>query len=145
MLARGKGQLAIVSSLGSWRGLPSAAAYTASKAAANAYCEALNAETRRRGVAVSCICPGFVDTPMIDLAKKRTMFVWDAGRAARRIADGLEKRRRWIVFPLATRLGMIAVRLVPAPLFEWIAEKVILKPLLRPRARERPPADAAHR
>src|SRR4051794_15015761 len=59
MLARGAGQVVAVSSLASYKGLPSAAAYCASKAGLNAYMESLRIQLYGRGVSFTTICPGF--------------------------------------------------------------------------------------
>jgi short-subunit dehydrogenase len=142
MLERGRGQVAIVSSLSSYRGLPTAAAYSSSKACVNAYCEALSGEVRRRDVTVSIICPGFVDTPMLGPVRKQAFAIWDADRAARYIADGLEKRRRWIAFPKRTRLGMMILRWLPAPVFEFFAGWQLVRPIER-RAQKRAQKDDA--
>jgi short-subunit dehydrogenase len=64
MTARGRGQIAIVSSLASFHAFPGSAAYCASKAAVRFWGEALRAELAPKRVEVSVICPGFITTPM---------------------------------------------------------------------------------
>jgi NAD(P)-dependent dehydrogenase (short-subunit alcohol dehydrogenase family) len=53
-----------IASVAGFRGLPGAAAYSASKAAAIRYLESLRVELHGSGVRVVTICPGFIDTPM---------------------------------------------------------------------------------
>ena len=60
----GRGQIAIMSSLAGFRGLPSAPTYGASKAAVRSWGEGLRGHLARHGVKVSVICPGFVESPM---------------------------------------------------------------------------------
>jgi short-subunit dehydrogenase len=85
MLKRGSGQIAAVSSLAAYKGLPSSAAYCASKAAVNAYMESLRIQLRGKGVAFTTICPGFIKTPMTE--KNDGMFLaMSAEKAARKIA-----------------------------------------------------------
>jgi NADP-dependent 3-hydroxy acid dehydrogenase YdfG len=55
MAARGRGQIAIVSSLAGFRGLPGAPAYCASKAAVRVWGEALRADWGPRGVRVNIL------------------------------------------------------------------------------------------
>src|SRR6516165_2903285 len=69
MLRRGKGHLAAVSSLASYKGLPGESGYCASKAAVNVYMEGLRIQLRSRGIAVTTICPGFIQTPMTAVNK----------------------------------------------------------------------------
>ncbi|MGZ4618748.1 MAG: SDR family NAD(P)-dependent oxidoreductase [Frankiaceae bacterium] len=62
MLARRSGAIVAVASIAGAVGVPGETAYSASKAAVRAFCEALRAEVRPAGVTVSCVLPGPVDT-----------------------------------------------------------------------------------
>ena len=108
MLARGRGQLALMSSLAGFRGMPSAPAYCASKAAVRSYGEGLRGRLLDHGIAVSVICPGFVRTPLTKASPFPTPLIMAPERAAHIIRRGLERRRARIAFPLpmylATRL-----------------------------------------
>ena len=64
MLARGRGHLVAISSMASYRGLPSLAGYCASKAGVNALMEALRVQVRPRGIWTTTVCPGWIRTPM---------------------------------------------------------------------------------
>ena len=64
MLDRGRGHLLAISSLAAFKGLPGESAYCASKAAVNAYMEGLRIALRTKGIVVTTVCPGFVQTPM---------------------------------------------------------------------------------
>jgi NADP-dependent 3-hydroxy acid dehydrogenase YdfG len=63
MLERRGGTLVGIASVSGFRGLPGAAAYSASKAAAISYLESLRVELRGSGVSVVTICPGYVVSP----------------------------------------------------------------------------------
>mmetsp|Transcript_20362 Transcript_20362/g.20128 ORF Transcript_20362/g.20128 Transcript_20362/m.20128 type:complete len:152 (-) Transcript_20362:42-497(-) len=71
MCKRRSGHLVIISSMGSY--LPTAASpeYHASKACVRVYGESLRVLLRGTGVDVTVICPGFVKTPMTDIAAMR--------------------------------------------------------------------------
>lgn len=60
--ARGGGWIVNISSLASKHPFPDAAAYCASKAALNAFSEALMQEVRYDGIRVACVMPGSVGT-----------------------------------------------------------------------------------
>jgi len=100
MCARRHGQIAIMSSLASFRGLPGAPAYSASKAAVRSYGEALRGSLHRHNVRVTVICPGFVRTPLTDVNRFPMPLLMEAGHAARLIRRGLARDRARIAFPL---------------------------------------------
>ena len=65
MLDRGTGEVVVFASLAGWMPTPSLGAYSATKHALVAFCEVLSHELRDTGLAVACVCPPLVDTPMI--------------------------------------------------------------------------------
>ncbi len=99
MRARRRGQIAIVSSLAGYRGLPGAPAYSASKAAVKAWGEGLRGALRDEGIKVSVICPGFVTTRMTAHNTFPMPFLMSAERAAAIIRRGLARNRGLIAFP----------------------------------------------
>jgi len=110
MRERGRGQLAVVSSLAAFRGFPGAPAYCASKAAARVWGESLRGHLASEGIGVSVVCPGFVETPMTAVNAFPMPFLMDADRAARRIRRGLAKDKPRISFPrpLAAAVWLLA-------------------------------------
>lgn len=127
MRARRRGQLALMSSLAGFRGLPGAPAYSASKAAVRAYADALRGRLRREGVAVSVICPGFIRTPMTDINGFPMPFLMEVEDAARRIRRGLARGRSRIAFPwplyTAVRLAALLPPALSDPIFGRMPEK----------------------
>jgi short-subunit dehydrogenase len=109
MMARGRGQIAIVSSIAAFIPLPDAPSYGASKAAVLSYGLALRDLLDRYGIRISVICPGYVKTPMMDQESGIKPGAMEAPAAAELIARGLERNRAVITFPfwfsLMTRLG----------------------------------------
>lgn len=102
MAARAHGQLAIVSSVAGFRGLPGSPAYCASKAAVKVWGEGLRVRYARTGVEVSVICPGFVESRMTADNPFHMPFLMDADRAAKIIRRGLARNRSRIGFPFPT-------------------------------------------
>ena len=100
MTLRGCGQIALISSLSALRGLPSAPAYSAGKAAVKHYGEALRGMLSKTGVRVNVVCPGYIRTPMTDVNRFPMPFIMSADKAAAIIARGLAKNRSRIAFPL---------------------------------------------
>ena len=127
MRPRRRGQIAIVSSMAGFRGLPGAPAYGASKAAARSYGEAMRGHLHGHGIKVSVVCPGFIRTPMTDTNPYHMPLLMEAGRAARLIRRGLARNRARIAFPwrlyaLVWLLGALPPSWTD-PLFRKIPEK----------------------
>jgi short-subunit dehydrogenase len=131
LLARGKGQIALVSSLAGFIGLPPAPAYGASKAWMRVYGEALRGAIADQGVGVSLICPGFVATPMTSGNPNPMPFLMNDERTARIIMRGLAADRGRIAFPWPMAALLWLLRTLP---FAWSAALL--------RRRFRAPADA---
>lgn len=128
MRAAGRGTLCGIASVAGLRGIPGAGAYSASKAAAIAWLEALRIEMRGSGVAVVTICPGYVDTPMTRVNRFRMPFLLQADESARRIARVIEARRRFVVIPWQMAIVGRLMRSAPAPLYDWFAARTGRKP-----------------
>lgn len=94
------GQIAVVSSLSGFRGLPSAPAYSASKAAIKAYGEALRPLLAAQNVRLSVVMPGFIKSRITDANNFSMPMIMRADKAAQIIARGLAKNKARIAFPL---------------------------------------------
>ena len=99
MLARGRGHLALMSSLASFRGFPNAPAYCSSKAAVRVLGEGLRGRLGQSGIVVSVICPGFVATPMTADNRFSMPLLMSPDRAAAIIERGLARGKARIAFP----------------------------------------------
>jgi len=123
MRTRRAGRLAVVSSLGGWAGMPSSPAYSASKAAAKVYGEALRAWLAPYGVRVSVVSPGFVESPMSQRYQGAKPFTISATQAARHIRRGMEAGRAEIAFPLLLAVGLKLLALLPPRLGDAILRR----------------------
>ncbi|MCC7272236.1 MAG: SDR family NAD(P)-dependent oxidoreductase [Alphaproteobacteria bacterium] len=99
MAPRRAGGIAIMSSLASFRGFPGAPAYCASKAAVRVLGEALRGDLRATGIAVSVVCPGYVESPMTAVNRFPMPLLMSADRAAAIIRRGIDRGRPRIAFP----------------------------------------------
>ncbi len=93
------GSIALISSLASFRGIGSAPAYCASKAAVRVWGEGLRSALAPEGVDVSVVCPGFVVSRMTDVHKFYMPFLMSAEKAAGIIQSGIAANRGRIAFP----------------------------------------------
>lgn len=120
MVERRGGRFAGVASVAGLRGLPTAGAYSASKAAMQTFLESARIELVRYGVGVTIVNPGFVATPMTAKNRFRMPFLMNAEEAAVVIADGLERGARVVEFPKPMSLLTRTMRLLPDVLYDAI-------------------------
>lgn len=120
MAARGRGQIALVSSLAGFRGLPGAPAYSASKAAARAWGDAMRGRMKRRGVTVSIVCPGFVRTPMTDVNQYAMPMLMEVDKAAALIRRRLARGQAIIAFPWPMYLAVRLMAALPRPVGDFL-------------------------
>ncbi len=113
MTARGQGQIAVVSSLASFIGLPYSASYNASKAAVRVWGESIRYVLKKSGVGVSVVCPGFVVTRMTAKAPFPMPFLMSAERASGIIRRGLARNKARIAFPVGTKAAVWFGGLLP--------------------------------
>lgn len=99
MLSRGRGQIAVMSSVAALVPLADSPAYSASKSAILSYGLALRDRVHAAGVRVNVLCPGFVTSPMSARIKGWRPLEMSADAAAERIARGLARDREVIAFP----------------------------------------------
>jgi len=113
MLQRGSGQIAIVSSVAGWRGLPKAAAYGPTKAALISLAESMTFDLTPRGIDVKVICPGFVKTESTAINDYDMPGLISAETAATEIIRGLRTNQFVIQFPRHFTRKMSLLRWLP--------------------------------
>jgi len=132
MRKTGGGQIAIMSSLAGFRGLPGAPSYGASKACVRSLGEGLRGAAAREGIRVSVICPGFVKSPMTDVNPYPMPFLMSAEKAARIISRGLARNRARISFPWRLWALVWLMSVLPVGLTDPLFSRMPGKPASRP-------------
>ncbi len=120
MVARRSGAILVVASSAGFQPIPGQATYAASKAFALSFAEALHAELTGRGIAVTALCPGPVETEFAAVADAQELFSTAPGftlvsspEVARQAVEGLEANRRVVVPGMAMRLATLSGRYTP--------------------------------
>jgi NAD(P)-dependent dehydrogenase (short-subunit alcohol dehydrogenase family) len=117
MIGRGRGRIAIVSSVAGYRGLPTSAYYGATKAALINLAESLKFDLDRHGVTIQLIDPGFVRTPLTDRNRFKMPCMISPEQAADAIATGLEGSSFEITFPKRFTYVLKLLRCLPYRLY----------------------------
>lgn len=116
MLAQGKGHISLVSSVAGFSGLPQGLAYGPTKAALTHLAETLYLDLRPKGIGVSVVHPGFVETPLTRQNEFPMPFLQTPQQAAQAIERGWRRGQFEIHFPRRFSLILKTLRLLP---YRW--------------------------
>jgi short-subunit dehydrogenase len=134
MMKRGQGHIAAISSLASYKALPGEGVYCSSKIAVNYFLEGLRIQLKKRGIATTVICPGFVHTPMTELNTFKMPWVMTAEKAAGHVLYALRKRKKVYNFPWQTTMLMRLTRWLPDFVISYFLKDITIdKPKSRPK------------
>lgn len=127
MRPRRRGQIAINSSLASFRGVGGAPAYGATKAAVRVWGEGLRGAMAAENIGVSVICPGFVVSRMTAVNKFPMPFLMDTDKAAAIIKRGIAANKGRIAFPGPLMFGVWLLAALPDAVADWITRRLPAK------------------
>ena len=128
MRARGSGSLVGIASVAGFRGLPGGSAYSASKAAAIRYLEALRLELRGSGVGVTTLCPGFIATPMTAKNPYPMPFIIEADDAARRMVRAIDAGKSYAIIPWQMAIVGRILGVLPNAIYDRVMARAGRKP-----------------
>jgi short-subunit dehydrogenase len=114
-------------SLADFRGAPGVSAYSSSKAAMSNYLESARIELKHLGISVITVKPGFVKSGITAKNDFYMPMLMEAEKAAKIIVDGIENNKKSIKFPIPIVFAAFLGKLIPAILFDWLAEKYKIK------------------
>jgi short-subunit dehydrogenase len=113
---KGRGTIAVISSVAGDRGRQSNYVYGSAKSALTAFLSGLRQRLSKSGVNVLTIKPGFVDTPMTAEFKKGLLFV-GPDVIARGIYNAIIKGKSVVYLPWFWRIIMTIIRNIPEKIF----------------------------
>jgi NAD(P)-dependent dehydrogenase (short-subunit alcohol dehydrogenase family) len=119
----GRGQIAVNSSVAGYGGLPQSIAYSSSKSALIAMCEALKFDLDKLGITIQVVCPGFVKTPLTDKNDFPMPFLISVEEAGKRILDGFQTGGFEIAFPKRMAWMLKFINMLPYSAYFWLISK----------------------
>ena len=121
-------QMAIVSSVAGYRGLPYASAYCSSKSALINFAESIYHQCRHIGINIRLINPGFIKTPLTDKNKFTMPMIITSNIAANIIYKKLLHSKSFeISLPRLFCFVMKVLRLIPYSIYFRITARLIKK------------------
>jgi short-subunit dehydrogenase len=114
--SQGCGRIAVITSVAGVRGRASNYVYGAAKSMVSTFLSGLRQRLHGRGISVSDIRPGFVDTPMTAAFRKGPLWA-TADRVARDIVRAIDRGAAVVYTPGFWRLIMLVVRHIPEFIF----------------------------
>ncbi len=109
--------------LAAWLGLPTSAAYGATKAALINLAESLKYDCDRAGVKLQLVSPGFVKTPLTDKNDFAMPHLMPVEKAVARMIAGLQSNRFEITFPRRFTWQLKLLRVLPYRLYFAITRR----------------------
>ncbi|MEM9277192.1 MAG: SDR family NAD(P)-dependent oxidoreductase [Pseudomonadota bacterium] len=119
----GQGQVAIVSSVAGYGGLPKNAGYGISKAGLINMAESLKFDFDKMNIKLQIITPGFIDTPLTKKNDFPMPFLMDVDAAAERVVSGLKTNAFEITFPRRFTYMLKFLNLWCYPVYFWLVKR----------------------
>lgn len=119
-LPRGKGHIVVIASVAGLVGLPWAPAYSASKAAVLKMGESFAISLKNKGIDVTTIAPGFIDTPLTRKNKYKMPFLLSLEDGAQKIKRAIDKKMVLYVFPWQMKILMYVLDRMPRCLYRFL-------------------------
>jgi NAD(P)-dependent dehydrogenase (short-subunit alcohol dehydrogenase family) len=123
LLREGRGHLSLLGSVAGYRGLPRSLGYGPTKAALINLAESLYLELHSRGIGVSVVNPGFVDTPLTAQNRFPMPAMISPAEAARRMLRGWSAGRFEIHFPRRFTLPMKLLSMLPFGVYQALVRR----------------------
>jgi short-subunit dehydrogenase len=116
LLHQGYGHISLLASVAGYRGLPQSLAYGPTKAALINLAETLYLDLSPKGIGVSLVNPGFVETPLTSQNNFHMPALMQPAQAAKAMLKGWAKGRFEIHYPKRFTLWLKLLRVLP---YRW--------------------------
>lgn len=118
-------RLVIVGSIASELALPRAEAYGASKAAVSYFARSLALDLQPKGITVSVVFPGFVQTPLTDKNTFAMPMMISVDEASQAIRTQLSAGKEYLYFPAGFTTILRLIACLPYRWQRWLTSKLL--------------------
>lgn len=118
-------RVVLVSSMAHWLPFPRAEAYGASKAALTWFANSLRLDWEPKGVAITLVSPGFVDTPLTRKNDFSMPGLITVDQAVKAIREGVAKGKNHIAFPVGFGLTLRLLSGLPSGIKHLLLRRMV--------------------
>lgn len=126
MKTQRSGHIVGIGSMSGMYGLPGMAMYGASKAAILNMFESFSLDLSEFGIDVTCVVPGFIDTPLTKMNKHKMPFMMSIETASKEIIWAISHKKNIHRFPKLLSYVSIVLKIMPRFLFRFIMNTDLL-------------------
>lgn len=119
-----KGKLVCISSVAGYIPIPFHGGYAGSKIALRMIFDSWRPTLEKDGIKTICICPGFIDTPIVKGPARKIPMV-SPDKAAEKFIHFINKGKRTIIYPWYYRILIFLTKIVPKRLYTFLINKCL--------------------
>ena len=119
-----KGKLVCISSVAGYIPIPFHGGYAGSKIALRMIFDSWRPTLEKDGIKTICICPGFIDTPIVKGPARKIPMV-SAKKAAEKFIHFINKGKRTIIYPWYYKILIFLTKIIPVRLYTLIIKKCL--------------------
>ena len=125
-----KGKLVCISSVASYVPLPNHGGYAASKIAMRRIFDSWRPSLENYNIKTISICPGFIDTAIVNNSIKRFIPMKSADQAAKVFIKKIDLNYKTYIYPWPYRILILIYKAIPKPLYNYLINKIFSKPII---------------
>ena len=119
-----KGKLVCISSVAGYVPIPFHGGYAGSKIALRMIFDSWRPTLEKDGIKTICICPGFIDTPIVKGPARKILMV-SPNKAAEKFIHFINKGKRTIIYPWYYKILIFLTKIIPVRLYTLIIKKCL--------------------
>lgn len=120
MAEQGRGHIVGIGSISGLFGLPGMSIYGSSKSAIINMFETFSIDLPKMGIDVTCVVPGFIDTPLTASNQHKMPFIMTIEEATNEILWAIAKKKKLHIFPKLLKVFSIVLTKIPRRWYRFL-------------------------